>query len=149
MRVHGKGGKHRVVPISYELRKVLWRFLRLHEFPNLFCTAKGNALVQRNVLREFKALAATLRITGVRFSAHTLRHTFAVSYLRAGGNVLYLQRILGHSTQSRFFSPATAESPTSSNTTAVSTDLAIGCPSARISHASRPGTHGHIRISFP
>jgi integrase/recombinase XerD len=97
MRIRGKGGKHRVVPISHELRKVLWKFQRQHEFPLLFCTRQGNALEQRNVLREFKALAASLSITGVRFSAHTMRHTFAVNYLRAGGNVLYLQRILGHS----------------------------------------------------
>ena len=35
-------------------------------------------------------------ITGVRCSWHTLRHTFAVSYLRKGGNLYYLQRIMGH-----------------------------------------------------
>ncbi len=38
-----------------------------------------------------------LGITGVRCSFHTLRHSMAVNYLRAGGNLYYLQRILGHS----------------------------------------------------
>ena len=38
-----------------------------------------------------------LHTTDVRFSPHTLRHTFACSYLKAGGNLEYLRRILGHS----------------------------------------------------
>jgi integrase/recombinase XerD len=98
LRVAGKGGKQRLVPVSIELRKSLYRYVRSHEFNRVFPSRDGGALGTRNLLRDFKALCRTLHIEGVRTSFHTLRHTFAVQYLRAGGNVFYLQRILGHST---------------------------------------------------
>ena len=95
-RVHGKGNKQRLVPMSIELRKLLFRYLSQHQFDRVFATARGTSPTQRNLSRDFKLFCSRLAITGVRVSFHTLRHTFAVEYLKAGGNVLYLQRILGH-----------------------------------------------------
>jgi hypothetical protein len=93
----GKGRKARLVPISLELRKRLWRYLsKLPEEGSVyvFATKRGTKVTLRNFGYDLKLLGDKLHITGVRFSPHTLRHTFAVNYLRAGGNVFYLQRIL-------------------------------------------------------
>jgi integrase len=79
-----------------ELRKLLFRYLSGHQFDRVFATSRGTSPTQRNLLRDFKLLCKRLNISGVRCSFHTLRPTFAVEYLKAGGNVLYLQRILGH-----------------------------------------------------
>jgi len=97
VKVVGKGGKHRVVPISLEGRKVLFKWKQQSKFDYIFATRNGTFPTQRNVGRDFALLGQRAGVQGVRFSPHTFRHTFAVSYLRAGGNVLYLQRILGHS----------------------------------------------------
>jgi integrase/recombinase XerD len=48
------------------------------------------------MLRDFKLLGEKWGIRGVRVSFHTLRHTFDVNYVRQGGNVLYLQKAMGH-----------------------------------------------------
>jgi integrase/recombinase XerD len=96
LRVKGKGNKHRLVPMSIELRKLLYRHLALHKHAIVFCTRDGCKLTQSNLLRDFKGGCEKLGIVGVRCSFHTLRHTFAVGYLRAGGNLFYLSRILGH-----------------------------------------------------
>lgn len=94
--LRGKGNKERIVPFSIEYRKTLFKHLRTHKFELVFCTNQGGKLRYRNLARDFKNLGEKLGITGVRCSFHTLRHTFAYSYIRSGGNVLYLQRILGH-----------------------------------------------------
>lgn len=94
--IKGKGGKHRVVPMSLELRKALFRWLGKHTQPFVFGTFRGTKQNQRNVLQDLKDLGNELGISGVRFSFHTLRHTFATHYLRKGGNLFYLSRVLGH-----------------------------------------------------
>lgn len=109
LRVKGKGGRERLIPMSIELRRILYRHTAKNaiaqrtaspglRMPQLvFCTIQGRQLSKRNLLRDFKEAAGALGITGIRCSLHTCRHTFAVNYLRAGGNLYYLQRILGHS----------------------------------------------------
>jgi len=98
IRVTGKGGRERVLPMSVGLRKILFKFLYRHEHMLVFPTLHGTPCDQRDLLKKFVWLAGQLRITGVRFSPHTLRHSFAVNYLKAGGNAFYLQKMLGHST---------------------------------------------------
>jgi integrase/recombinase XerD len=96
IKVKGKGNKERLVPMSFELRKLLWRWCAKKECQFVFGTRNGTKITQRNYQRDFKHLCAALKITGVRCSPHTLRHTFSVNYLRAGGNLFYLSKILGH-----------------------------------------------------
>jgi integrase/recombinase XerD len=98
LTVHGKGGKQRVVPFSFELRKVLWKFTSKQNtnVDLIFSTRDGRKLQRRNTLRDFKALCHRLGFAPVKRSIHALRHTFAVNYLRNGGSVFHLQKALGH-----------------------------------------------------
>jgi integrase/recombinase XerD len=98
LRVRGKGNRQRLVPMSLELRKILFRFFHRHDRDLAFPTVQGGRCDSRNVLRDFHWLGKVSCINGVRFSPHTFRHTFAIAYLRNGGNAFYLQKILGHST---------------------------------------------------
>lgn len=98
LKVKGKGSKERLVPFSFELRKALFRWHQINRHPLVFASTTGTRANQRNVLRDMKWLAKELKIAGVRVSPHTFRHTFATEYLRRGGNIFYLQKILGHST---------------------------------------------------
>jgi integrase/recombinase XerD len=94
-----RGGRERVVPFSMQMRKVLYRYVEQHkpEYGDLlFFADKGARLGQRNALRDFKLVCQKLGISGVRCSFHTLRHAFSLAYLRQGGDVFRLQRILGH-----------------------------------------------------
>lgn len=93
------GRKERLVPISTEMRRGFYTYISRHLGPPtyLFSTRTGNRVTVRNFQRDMEVYGKHLHITDVRFSPHTLRHTFACSYLKAGGNLEYLRRILGHS----------------------------------------------------
>lgn len=96
LTVRGKGNKERTIPMSLELRKVLYKHLKTHKHDLVFCTRDGGKLGYHNVRRDFQAMAKNVGIEGKRTSFHTLRHTFAKQYLKHGGNVFYLNKILGH-----------------------------------------------------
>ena len=48
LRVQGKGNKQRLVPVSVELRKTLYRHLAKHQHARLFTTRSGTPLTVRN-----------------------------------------------------------------------------------------------------
>jgi integrase/recombinase XerD len=97
----GKGRKQRVVPFSLELRKAVFRYVgEFGRKPDLLLLAtRGETqLSRRNVLRDVKRLCRSLGFEPPIRTIHAIRHTFAVNYLRRGGGVFHLQRVLGHST---------------------------------------------------
>jgi integrase/recombinase XerD len=94
MEVIGKGSKLRVVPFSIELREILRRFLKTHEYGLVFPTNTGRKLGHSNIHRDFQIMCAKLQIKPSGF--HTFRRTFARQYLKQGGNLFYLQASLGH-----------------------------------------------------
>ena len=97
----GKGRKQRIVPISPVLRKAMYRYCSdTNRKPESLLFASRNETVwsRRNILRDVKALCWTLGFTPPGRTLHALRHTFAVNYLRRGGSVFHLQKVLGHST---------------------------------------------------
>lgn len=96
LRLNGKGSKERLVPISLQLRRLFYRWQQKHAGCLVFGTRNGTKMTVRNFERDFKRLCQKLGIAGVRCSRHTLRHTMAVGYLRNGGNIYYLSKILGH-----------------------------------------------------
>lgn len=95
----GKGRKQRIVPISVELRKAMFRYQASNNGDSLLLPAdSGRPLGRQNVLRDAKALCRNLGFEPPARTVHAFRHTFAVNYLRRGGSVFHLQKVLGHST---------------------------------------------------
>jgi len=100
LKVMGKGAKERIVPVGGTARTAIVRYMgqRGAGAPDepLFLGRRG-ALDWRGMQQVLKRLKGRAGITG-RCSPHSLRHTFARSYLVNGGDVFSLQRILGHTT---------------------------------------------------
>jgi integrase/recombinase XerD len=91
LKLHGKGAKDRLVPFSFELRRHLWRWKQLNRWDLVFPTRRGQRMGRRNELRGVKRLG----IAAPERTIHAFRHTFAVNYLRRGGSVFHLQKVLG------------------------------------------------------
>lgn len=108
----GKGRRQRLVPCSFALRKVLFRYIAEASHDLLFCTRSGTALDRDGARRAVKRLCRALGFDPPVRTLHALRHTFAVNYVRAGGSVFHLQKVLGHSSLAmtkRYVDLATAD----------------------------------------
>ncbi len=95
---HGKGDKERYVIVGSTARKALWKYLASREgaMPGapLFATKTDQHMVRDNLRHTLDIIGKNAGVNGVH--AHKFRHTFAVNFLRNGGNVMLLKELLGH-----------------------------------------------------
>ena len=103
LRVVGKGGKERIVPVLPAVREAMGNWLRLHPDRSpasvLFLGARDkrlDAAVAQKMLRDFR------RLNGLPEHAtpHALRHSFATHLLAGGGDLRAIQELLGHASLS-------------------------------------------------
>lgn len=107
VNVIGKGNKERRVAMSARLLVELKPYLRKREAavasvgvpdsPWLFPNDIGTRLCSKTMQKHLKTYGTKADIKRVRVSPHTFRHTFAVNFVRNGGDPFTLQKILGHS----------------------------------------------------
>jgi integrase/recombinase XerD len=97
--VDGKGSKDRRVPISAPTAQAIWRYLKTRPDSRidepLFATETNHHIDRHNLANMLEALAARAGIQGT-INPHRFRHTFAINYLRNGGDIYTLRSILGH-----------------------------------------------------
>jgi integrase/recombinase XerD len=106
VRLSGKGGKQRVVPVGRFARQALEHYLvrgrpalataarRASASPAVFLNARGGRLTRQGAWAALRAAALRAGIAGV--SPHTLRHSFATHLLDGGADVRVVQELLGH-----------------------------------------------------
>ncbi len=103
LRVMGKGGKQRLVPVGREALNAVSAYLetarpcllRERGSPFLFVTARGGSLTRQGF---WKLLAGCGKQAGIfhGLTPHVLRHTFATHLLEGGSDLRSLQIMLGH-----------------------------------------------------
>ncbi|HEX5693278.1 MAG TPA: site-specific tyrosine recombinase XerD [Arenimonas sp.] len=108
LRVTGKGGKERLVPLGEEAQHWLQQYLDQARpglaggkpAAALFLGRGGEALSRQQFWNVVKRLAVLSGIDPARVSPHGLRHSFATHLLNHGADLRTLQMLLGHSSLS-------------------------------------------------
>ncbi|THB65144.1 MAG: site-specific tyrosine recombinase XerD [Desulfovibrio sp.] len=101
IRVHGKGGKERIVPAHPQAQDFLmeylnsWRgqFAPVEEF--VFLNRSGKGLTRQAVFKLVKRYTAEAGIVK-EVSPHSFRHSFATHLLEGGADLRTVQVLLGH-----------------------------------------------------
>jgi integrase/recombinase XerD len=109
VRLIGKGGKHRVVPVGRYAVRALEAYLvrarpglaaasrRASASPAVFLNARGGRLTRQGAWGVLHAAADRARLaTEADVSPHTLRHSFATHMLDGGADIRVVQELLGH-----------------------------------------------------
>jgi len=106
VRLAGKGGKHRVVPVGSYAVRALHAYLvrarpalakgarRVSVSPAVFLNARGGRLTRQGAWGVLHAAAGRAGLPEV--SPHTLRHSFATHMLDGGADIRVVQELLGH-----------------------------------------------------
>lgn len=108
LRVAGKGGRERLVPLGEEAQHWLERYLRearpallgKRSAAGLFVTEKGEPLTRQQCWAQLKQRAFRAGLDASKVSPHGLRHSFATHLLNRGADLRALQMLLGHSSLS-------------------------------------------------
>ncbi len=104
VRLDGKGGKQRVVPVGSYARDAVEGYLVRGRpalaaagtgGPALFLNQRGGRLSRQSAWAVLVAAAERAGLAG-RLSPHTLRHSFATHLLDGGADVRVVQELLGH-----------------------------------------------------
>lgn len=104
LRVRGKGGRERIVPLGGKARMALAAYLaetrddpRMKASPFLFPSRGGSGhLTRHRVGQLLKSLARDAGFDETRLSPHVLRHAFASHLLAHGADLRSVQSMLGH-----------------------------------------------------
>lgn len=104
LRVRGKGGKERLVPLLPVVIKKIEDYLNacpyhIHEDEALFLGVRGGQLNPRIVQRLTEQLRDELHLPG-NVTPHALRHSFATHLLAEGTDLRSIQELLGHASLS-------------------------------------------------
>ncbi len=100
VRVTGKGGKERIVPVGEPALKAVqtWLLLRRADSPYLFPSPMKRAahLTRQRFFQILKELALAADLDPARLSPHVLRHAFATHLIEHGADLRSVQSMLGH-----------------------------------------------------
>ncbi len=104
LRVTGKGGKTRLVPVLPVVLQAVAEYRRLCPYnldPKglLFRGARGGPLQPAIIQREMKKMRSALNLPDTA-TPHALRHSFATHLLGRGGDLRTIQELLGHASLS-------------------------------------------------
>lgn len=104
LRIIGKGGKERLVPVIAPARDAVERYCKLMPFSAetdkpLFRGVRGGALSARAIQKVMEQTRMQLGLPATA-TPHAMRHSFATHLLGAGGDLRAIQELLGHATLS-------------------------------------------------